>query len=118
MAHPSIGTAGDLATRRKESDALADLQLTRFELEPLLLSHEELQLWNYLVDIPVEWGPGGESPSADGELFNCERCKMPYVVRPLDRDAAIANACTFHWGRALYKSVDGESPSGSSIHPG
>jgi RNA exonuclease 1 len=35
---------------------------------------------------------------------------MPYIVRSLDHDASIANACTFHWGRALYRSIDGESP--------
>jgi RNA exonuclease 1 len=35
---------------------------------------------------------------------------MPYIVRSLDHDASIANACTFHWGRTLYRSIDGESP--------
>jgi len=67
----------------------------------------------------MEWGPGGESPSADGKLLNCERCKTPYIVRSLDHNAAIANACTFHWGRALYRTIDGERSSfGSFIHPG
>ncbi|KAI0005018.1 Rexo1 protein [Russula compacta] len=108
LTHPSIGTAGDLATRCIESDALTNLQLTQSNLEPLLLTHEDQQLWSYIVDIPTEWGLGGESPSADGELFNCERCKMPYIVRALDHDAAIADACTYHWGKALYRTVGGE----------
>jgi len=108
LAHPSVGTTGDLAVRREESDALTSLRLTSSQLEPLILTHEELQRWNFIVEVPVEWGPGGESPSAVGELFDCERCKMPYIVRPLDHDAAIANACRYHWGKPLYRSIDGE----------
>ncbi|KAI0254695.1 ribonuclease H-like protein [Lactifluus subvellereus] len=108
LNHPSVGTAGDLAARREEADALSNLRLTQAQLEPLLLTHEELQCWGYIVDILAEWGPGGESPSADGHLFNCERCKMPYIVRPLDHDAAIANACIYHWGKALYQTIGGE----------
>lgn len=90
-------------------------RLTRSELEPLLLTHEDLSRWNYLVDIPVEWGPGGESPSADGKIFTCERCKAPYAVRSLDHNPAVANACTYHWGKPLYRSIGGEPPFGSSI---
>lgn len=89
---------------------MTSLRLTLSELEPLLLTPEELQRWNYIVDIPAEWGSGGELPSLEGELFNCERCKMPYIVRPLDHDATIANACTYHWGKALYRTVGGELP--------
>ncbi|KAI9508949.1 Rexo1 protein [Russula earlei] len=108
LAHSSIGTAGDLAARREESDAQTSLQLTPSQLEPILLTPQDLQRWNYMVEIPVEWGAGGESPSADGELFTCERCKMPYIVRPLDHDPAIAEACHYHWGKPLYRSIGGE----------
>jgi RNA exonuclease 1 len=83
----------------------------------LLLKHDDLLRWNYIVDIPVEWGPGGESPSADGERFTCDRCKKPYAVRPLDHDPGIANACTYHWGKPLYRSIGGESPVASFIIP-
>lgn len=86
------------------------MRLTQSELDHLLLKHDDLLRWNYIVDIPVEWGPGGESPSADGKTFTCDRCKKPYAVRPLDHDPAIANACTFHWGKPLYQSIGGESP--------
>ena len=99
---------GDLATRR---NALTSQRLTRSELEPLLallLTHEDLLRWNCIVDIPVEWGPGGESPSAYGEILTCERCKEPYVVRPSDHGPAVANACTHHWGKSLYRSIGGE----------
>ncbi len=92
-------------------------RLTPSDLEPLLLTHEDLLRWNYIVDIPVEWGPGGESPSADGEIFVCERCKEPYCVRSLDHNPAIANACTYHWGKSLYRTIGGESPFDSSIFP-
>ncbi|KAI0304099.1 Rexo1 protein [Russula brevipes] len=108
LAHDSVGTDGDIAARRKASNTLTSLRLTLSELEPLLLTPEELQRWNYIVDIPAEWGSGGELPSLEGKLFNCERCKMPYVVRPLDHDATIANACTYHWGKPLYRTVGGE----------
>ncbi|KAI0284216.1 ribonuclease H-like domain-containing protein [Russula aff. rugulosa BPL654] len=108
LDHPSVGTAADIAARSKESAVLTNHRLTRSELEPLLLTHEDLSRWNYLVDIPVEWGPGGESPSADGKIFTCERCKAPYAVRSLDHNPAVANACTYHWGKPLYRSIGGE----------
>ncbi|KAI9467018.1 hypothetical protein BJY52DRAFT_1235906 [Lactarius psammicola] len=117
LTHPSVGTAGDLA-RRSESDALASarptpsqlqpLLLTPSQLQPLLLTRGELQHWNYIVDIPAEWGPGGESPSADGQLFSCERCKTPYIVRPLDHEPTIARACEYHWGKPHYKPIEGK----------
>lgn len=106
--HDSVGTAADIAARRKESNSLTKRRLTPSELESLLLTHEDLARWNYLVDIPVEWGPGGESPSADGEIFTCERCKEPYAVRSLDHNPAIANACTYHWGKPLPQTIGGE----------
>jgi RNA exonuclease 1 len=30
-------------------------------------------------------------------------------VRSLDHNPAVANACTFHWGKPLYRTIDGES---------
>ena len=38
-------------------------------------------------------------------------------MRPLDHDPAIANACTYHWGKPLYQSIGGESPVASFILP-
>jgi hypothetical protein len=29
-------------------------------------------------------------------------------VRPLDHGPAVANACTYHWGKSLYRSIGGE----------
>ncbi|KAI0307161.1 ribonuclease H-like protein [Multifurca ochricompacta] len=108
LTHPSVGTAGDLAARLRESDALITLRLASPQLEPLLLTREEMRSWNYIIDIPAEWGPGGQSPSGDGHLFRCERCKTPYIVRSLDHDATIVNACTYHWGKPLYRLISGE----------
>ncbi|KAH9977779.1 ribonuclease H-like domain-containing protein [Lactifluus volemus] len=108
LNHSSVGTAGDLVARREEADALSSLCLTQPQLEPLVLTPEELQNCGYIVDIPEEWGPGGDSPSGAGQLFNCDRCKTPYVVRPLDHDANVARACTYHWGKALYRTIGGE----------
>lgn len=107
LTDPSVGTAGDLS-RRKEFDALASLRLTPSQLQLLLLTQGELQHWDYIVDIPAEWGPGGESPSADGQLFSCERCKTPYIVRPLDHEPTIARACVYHWRKPLYLPEGGK----------
>jgi RNA exonuclease 1 len=82
----------------------------------LLLTPEELQTCSYIVDIPAEWGPGGDSPSGDGQLFNCDRCKTPYIVHPLDHDANVARACTYHWGKALYRTIGGKFPFGYSVY--
>ena len=92
------------------------MRLTPAQLQPLLLTRGEQQIWNYIVDIPAEWGPGGESPSAEGQLFSCERCKTPYIVRSLDHEPTIARACDYHWGKPLYRLIEGASPF-TSVYP-
>ena len=36
-------------------------------------------------------------------------------MRSLDHNPAVANACTYHWGKSLYRSIGGESLFGSFI---
>lgn len=36
-------------------------------------------------------------------------------MRPLDHSPDVARACTFHWGKSLYRTIAGESPFGSFI---
>ena len=36
-------------------------------------------------------------------------------MRSLDHNPAAANACTFHWGKSFYRTIDGEPPFGFFI---
>ncbi|KAI0068640.1 ribonuclease H-like protein [Artomyces pyxidatus] len=101
--HPSIGTADDLKARAAAKHALSELRLTPANLASLILTRDELTLWNYLVEVPEEWGPGSKSPSAVGSRMQCERCRTPYVVRANPEDE-----CTYHWGKPLFTTVNGE----------
>ncbi|KAI0268254.1 hypothetical protein BC834DRAFT_923325 [Gloeopeniophorella convolvens] len=108
IVHPSVGTTGDLVARSKAVTIRNDLQLTTSHLLPLLLNLNELKQWNYIIDVPDEWGPGSEAPSAEGEVMTCERCKQRYTVRALSHDASISNACAYHPGKPLWMTTNGE----------
>ncbi|ETW83986.1 hypothetical protein HETIRDRAFT_472359 [Heterobasidion irregulare TC 32-1] len=108
ISHPSIGTTNDIAARTAEAHALTSLNLTSAHLMPLILSRDQLQKWGFLAEIPEPWGPGGQSPSAEGSRVKCERCAVAYVVQPLAEGKASADECTYHWGKAVTRNINGE----------
>ena len=81
---------------------------------PLILSRDQLQKWGFLAEIPEPWGPGGQSPSAEGSRVKCERCAVTYVVQPLAEGKASAAECTYHWGKAVTRNINGRSDCTSS----
>ncbi|THH19866.1 hypothetical protein EW146_g1402 [Bondarzewia mesenterica] len=105
-SHPSVGTAGDLKARAAEAHALSSLRLSSAHLTPLLLTLEELERWGYLLQVPAEWGAGGEQPSAVGSRTKCERCAVTYVVGHRGEGRAEAEECTYHWGKVLTRLIN------------
>lgn len=107
ISHPSVGTSSDLASRASAAKALTSLTLTPAHLEPLLLTREELVRWGYIIDVPEEWGPGSDHPSAVDTRVKCERCNVVYVVKPVGEGGVTGEECTFHWGRPYTTKVNG-----------
>ncbi|KAI0032042.1 hypothetical protein K488DRAFT_78726 [Vararia minispora EC-137] len=108
ISHPSVGTSGDLTQRAELTSSIAAHRLTASELDPLVLSREEMDRWGYITNVPDVWGVGGGSPTANGVRMKCERCTQIYVVQPVGEDGASATECEYHWGKAYYTSVNGE----------
>ncbi|CCM03185.1 uncharacterized protein FIBRA_05307 [Fibroporia radiculosa] len=101
-SHPSVGSEGEVAARAEARKKLEALRLTVAQLEPHVLSLEEMRKWGYIVEIPP--GPGGERPTELGAVKTCERCVQPYMVKKPDD----ADECVFHWGRLFSSKASGE----------
>jgi RNA exonuclease 1 len=102
LSHTSVGTEGDLKAREESRAALDSLRLTREHLASLILKKSQMQDWGYVVDIPE--GPGGDKPSEEGGIRNCERCSKPFIVKRMEE----AEECLYHWGRPFTKSLNGK----------
>jgi RNA exonuclease 1 len=100
-AHPSVGTASELAARREAKAALTALTLTRAELAPLVLSRAALLRWGYMVDLPD--GPGGTRTTEEGRPMRCERCGGQFEVKR----AGEAAECSYHHGKPRTIKVNG-----------
>ncbi|KAF9268064.1 ribonuclease H-like protein [Marasmius fiardii PR-910] len=102
IAHPSVGTEGEIAARAEAHKSLQSLRLTRSILDPYILPILELEKWGYIVKIPD--GPGGNEPSKEGQLAKCERCGEPFMVH---RDFK-PTECLHHWGKPYMKLLNGQ----------
>ncbi|KAG1892366.1 ribonuclease H-like protein [Suillus subluteus] len=102
ISHPSVGTEEDLAARAESRKKLDDLQVTRLLLKPVVMSFEAMQTWGFITELPE--GLGGDQPSAEGKITQCERCTQSYMVK----NNPIAEECQYHWGRLFTHKVNGE----------
>lgn len=102
LSHPSVGTEDDIKARIEQAKSLKALELTKQQLEPLLLSREDMDKWGYIVDIPD--GPGGDQPSMEGKIVKCERCAQPFQVSRTGSDTE----CLHHWGKPQTTKVGGK----------
>ena len=107
--HPSIGTEEQVAKREEERKKLESLKIMPSNLEPYILSLEQMQTWGYVVEVPP--GPGGERPSEEGAVMKCERCNQPFKVKRMLE----ADECVFHWGRPFSSKTNGSSPFPSRV---
>ena len=102
VAHPSVGTEEDLATREESRKSLDSLRITREHLLPLRLSIDDMRRWGYIIDLPD--GPGGTKPSLEGYTMQCERCNQPYMVK----SEVQPEECLYHYGKQFSRNVNGE----------
>lgn len=101
LSHPSVGTIGELAERTAKASSLSNFKLLPAQLEPLLLTKEDMVMWDYVVEVPL--GPGGDRPNENGNAMKCDRCNSQYIVA---KDPAL-DECVYHWGRAYGTKVNG-----------
>ncbi len=87
--------------RRDEFDRLRALTLTRKHLEQYVLTLQEMKQWGYITEIPD--GPGGDRPSDEGQIRDCERCGKAFEVKKKED----AEECIFHWGRPYTSKTNG-----------
>ncbi|GBE79712.1 ribonuclease H-like protein [Sparassis latifolia] len=102
FSHPSVGTECDVTKREEARKKMEALRLTASQLEPYVLSVDEMRRWGYIVDIPP--GSGGERSSEEGSIKTCERCRQQFKVKRAEE----ADECVFHWGKPYSSKVNGE----------
>ncbi|KAI0771596.1 ribonuclease H-like protein [Trametes elegans] len=101
-SHASVGTEAEVQEREEMRKKVAALRLSAAQLEPYVLSKDDMRKWGYVVDVPA--GPGGDKPHEEGSVMTCERCNQKFVVKRAEN----ADQCRFHWGRAFTSKVNGE----------
>ncbi|KAI0832387.1 ribonuclease H-like protein [Trametes gibbosa] len=100
--HASVGSEADVLAREEMRKKVAALRLSAAQLEPYVLSLDEMRMWGYVVEVPP--GPGGDRPHEEGAVMTCERCAQKFLVKRREE----ADECRFHWGRAFSSKVNGE----------
>ena len=83
----------EVLQREEDKKKLAALKLSKVQLEPHVLTLDQMRATGYIVEIPE--GVGGERPSEEGSVKNCERCRQPFKVKRMEE----ADQCTYHYGR-------------------
>lgn len=101
IAHHSVGTIAELSERTEKLSSLSEFKLLASHLESLILSRDDMVMWEYVVDAPP--GLGGDRPSEVGNAVKCERCNSQFIVSSTPRP----DECTYHWGRAYGTKVNG-----------
>ncbi|KAJ3488366.1 hypothetical protein NLI96_g2903 [Meripilus lineatus] len=102
ISHPSVGTEAEVQLREEARKKLESLRLKTADLEPYVLSVDEMKKWNYIVEIPDS--VGGERPSEEGSIQKCERCNEQFKVKRKEE----ADPCRYHWGRPYTRTANGE----------
>lgn len=102
LSHPSVGTTSELAERTAKLSSLSGFKLLPSHLEPLLLSRDDMIMWDYMVDVPS--GIGGDRPNETGNVMKCERCNSQYAVT----SSPTKDECVYHWGRAYGTKMNGK----------
>ncbi|OJT04159.1 hypothetical protein TRAPUB_5204 [Trametes pubescens] len=101
-SHASVGTEAEVQAREEMRKKVAALRLSGAQLEPYMLSLDDLKKWGYIVEVPA--GPGGDKPHEEGSVMTCDRCNQKFQVKRQED----ADECRFHWGKAFTSKVNGE----------
>ncbi|KAL7282390.1 hypothetical protein ACG7TL_003861 [Trametes sanguinea] len=99
-SHASVGTESEVLAREEMRKKVAALRITAAQLEPYVLSVEEMKKWGYITEVPS--GPGGDKPHEEGSIMTCERCGQKFVVKRREN----ADQCRYHWGRPYSSKVN------------
>ena len=110
-SHPSVGTESEVLAREEARKKVAALRLNAKQLEPYLLTMDQMRQWGYIVEIPP--GPGGDKPHEEGGIMTCDRCTQKFVVKRQEE----ADQCRFHWGKAFTSRLNGEHRRSSHPKP-
>ncbi|KAI0661013.1 ribonuclease H-like protein [Cubamyces menziesii] len=102
VSHASVGTEEEVVAREEMRKKMTALRLTAAQLEPYVLSIDEMKTWGYIVEIPA--GPGGDKPHEEGSVMTCERCNQKFLVKRREQ----ADQCRYHWGKPYSSKVNGE----------
>lgn len=100
-SHASVGTEAEVQAREEMRKKVAALRLSGAQLEPYVLSLDDLKKWGYIVEVPD--GPGGDKPHEEGGVMTCDRCNQKFQVKRQED----ADECRFHWGKAFTSKVNG-----------
>ncbi|KAI0335436.1 ribonuclease H-like protein [Cubamyces sp. BRFM 1775] len=102
VSHASVGTEEEVIAREEMRKKMTALRLTAAQLEPYVLSVDEMKKWGYVVEVPA--GPGGDKPHEEGSVMTCERCNQKFLVKRREN----ADQCRYHWGKPYSSKVNGE----------
>jgi len=102
VSHPSVGTESQVTARQREQQSIAALVVTSADVEPAVLTKEEMVKWEYIVESPE--GPGGDRVHDEGLTRTCERCRTEFAVKGEGFDTT---ECRFHWARPRMQKVPG-----------
>ena len=96
-----MGTEAEVQAREEMRKKVESLRLTASQLDPYVMTLDDLKTWGYMVDVPS--GPGGDQPHEEGSIKTCERCQEKFVVKRREK----ADQCRFHWGKAFSSKMNG-----------
>ncbi|KAG9005766.1 RNA exonuclease 3 [Tulasnella sp. JGI-2019a] len=102
--HPSVGTESQVHARAAAAKQYGALTLIPEDLSSALLTLDEMREYGFVVEVPDDWGPGGDRVSEVGNIITCDRCANDYTCMA----AFGEEECQFHWGRALSNKVAGK----------
>ncbi|CDO71252.1 hypothetical protein BN946_scf184908.g9 [Trametes cinnabarina] len=101
-SHASVGTESEVLAREEMRKKVAAMRLTAAQLEPYVLTVEEMKTWGYITEVPS--GSGGDKPHEEGSAMTCERCGQRFIVKRREN----ADHCRYHWGKPYSSKVNGE----------
>ncbi|KAG8920627.1 RNA exonuclease 3 [Tulasnella sp. 418] len=100
----TVGTDSQVNARLAAKKEYSALVLTPEDLKPHLLTPEQMKELEFVIEVPEEWGPGGDKVNELGETVKCERCAGEFVVKkdPYEEE------CEYHFGKPYMVRTEGK----------
>ncbi|KAG8865230.1 RNA exonuclease 3 [Tulasnella sp. 330] len=110
-SHSSVGTELQVHARAAAAKEYSALKLLPEDLTSFLLTLDEMREWGYVVEVPDDWGSGGDQVSEVGNIIKCDRCANEHTCM----EDFGEEECQFHWGRPWSTKVAGGLPFNTYI---